>query len=315
MGLEGARARISRTSRWLPGSFQPCRSRRTGYRFLFHGQPTDTHTQGHKTLTQSPAQRPQEGLCHIHIWCLMDEWAREGGKEKGKRGEGGTERGQKEGSREGRREEGRLFAHTSKLPLLNFFPLNTLASPPSSDQKPLWAVLLGCNSTWMVLLNFHSSPCEEGPVFTTFCRSGNWGLESFNNLPKQWKTLFSWAPKSLQTVTEAMKLKDACWVPKNWCLWIVVLEDSWESLGLQGDLTSQSKGNQSWIFIGKTDAEAETPILWPPDAKNWLIGKDPDAGKDWGGRRRGRQRMRWLDGITNSRKWVWASSMSWWWTG
>ena len=57
------------------------------------------------------------------------------------------------------------------------------------------------------------------------------------------------------------------------------------------------KGNQSWIFIGRTDAEAETPKLWPPDGKNWLIGKDPDAGKDWR-RERGRQRMRWLDGIT-----------------
>ena len=60
------------------------------------------------------------------------------------------------------------------------------------------------------------------------------------------------------------------------------------------------KGNQSWIFIGRTDAEAEAPILWPPDAKNWLIGKDPDARKDEGERRRGRQRMRWLDGITDS---------------
>ena len=57
--------------------------------------------------------------------------------------------------------------------------------------------------------------------------------------------------------------------------------DSWESLGLQGDPTIHPKGNQSWIFIGRTDAEAETPILWPPDAKNWLIWKDPDAGKDW----------------------------------
>ena len=60
------------------------------------------------------------------------------------------------------------------------------------------------------------------------------------------------------------------------------------------------KGNQSWIFIGRTDAEAETPILWPPDAKNWLIRKDPDSGKDWRQRRRGWQRMRWLDGITDS---------------
>ena len=58
-------------------------------------------------------------------------------------------------------------------------------------------------------------------------------------------------------------------------------EDSWESLGLQGDQTSQSKENQSWIFIGRPDAEAETPILWPPDVKSWLTEKDPDAGKDW----------------------------------
>ena len=57
-------------------------------------------------------------------------------------------------------------------------------------------------------------------------------------------------------------------------------EDSSESLGLQGD-TVNPKGNQSWIFFGRTDAEAETPILWPPDMKNWLTGKDPDAGKDW----------------------------------
>ena len=59
------------------------------------------------------------------------------------------------------------------------------------------------------------------------------------------------------------------------------------------------KGNQSWIFFGRTDAETETPIFWPPDAKNWLIGKDPDAGKDWE-REKGRQRMKWLDGITGS---------------
>ena len=59
------------------------------------------------------------------------------------------------------------------------------------------------------------------------------------------------------------------------------------------------KGNQSWIFIGRTDAEAETPIRWPSETKNWLLGKDRDAGKDWSGRRRGWQRMSWLDGITN----------------
>ena len=59
-------------------------------------------------------------------------------------------------------------------------------------------------------------------------------------------------------------------------------EDSWESLVLQGDPTSPPKGNQSQVFIGRTDVEAETPILWPPDAKSWLTWKDPDAGKDWG---------------------------------
>ena len=58
-------------------------------------------------------------------------------------------------------------------------------------------------------------------------------------------------------------------------------EDSWESLGCKEIKPINPKGNQAWIFIGRTDAEAETPILWPPDAKNWLIGKDPDAGKDW----------------------------------
>ena len=58
-------------------------------------------------------------------------------------------------------------------------------------------------------------------------------------------------------------------------------EHSWASLGQQGDPTSLTKENQSWIFIGRTDVEVETPILWPPDAKSWLIGKDPDAGKDW----------------------------------
>ena len=60
------------------------------------------------------------------------------------------------------------------------------------------------------------------------------------------------------------------------------------------------KGDQSWVFTERTDAEAETPILWPPDVKSQLIGKDPDAGRDWGRRRRGKQRMRWLDGITDS---------------
>ena len=64
-------------------------------------------------------------------------------------------------------------------------------------------------------------------------------------------------------------------------------EDSWESLGLQGDPTGPPKGDNSWVFIGRTDAEAETPILWPPDVKSWFIGKDLEAGKDWGQEEKG----------------------------
>ena len=145
---------------------------------------------------------------------------------------------------------------------------------------------------------------------------------------KQWQTLIWGAPKSLQMVTAAMKLRHLLlgrrvminldsilksrhyfankglssqsygfssshewmweldhkerWVPKNWCFWIVVLEKTLESpLDCKEIQPVHPKGNQSWIFIGRTDAEAETPILWSPDANSWLIWKDPDAGKDW----------------------------------
>ena len=144
---------------------------------------------------------------------------------------------------------------------------------------------------------------------------------------KEWEILFSWAPKSLQMVTAAMKLKDICfleeklwqprehirkqshyfankvpsrqshwflhvwmweldhiesWAPNNWCFCNVVLEKTLKSLLDCKEIKSVNpKGNQSWIFIGRTDAEAETPILWPPDAKKWLIWKDPDVVKDW----------------------------------
>ena len=138
---------------------------------------------------------------------------------------------------------------------------------------------------------------------------------------------FGGTPKSLQMVTAAMKLKDACsleeiyeprlltkkqrhyfankgpssqgygfssshvwmweldykesWAPKNWCFQTVVLEKTLESpLDCKEIQPVHPKGNQSWIFIGRTDVEAETLILWPLDAKNWLTGKDPDAGKD-----------------------------------
>ena len=92
------------------------------------------------------------------------------------------------------------------------------------------------------------------------------------------------------------------WAPKNWCVWTVVLKKILESPLDSKEIKSvHPKGNQSWIFIGRTDAEAETPVLWLPAVKNQLIWKDPDAGKDWGWRRRGWQRMRWLDGIIESK--------------
>ena len=145
---------------------------------------------------------------------------------------------------------------------------------------------------------------------------------------KQWLTLCSGAPKSLQMVTAAMKLKDVyslegklwptyikkqrpyfankasssqdygfstghvwmweldykeCWAPKNWCFRTVVLDKTLESpLDCKEIQPVHPKGDQSWVFIRRTDVEAETPILWPPDVKSWLIWKDPDAGKDWG---------------------------------
>ena len=89
------------------------------------------------------------------------------------------------------------------------------------------------------------------------------------------------------------------WMLKNWCFWTEVLEKTLESpLDCEEMKPVNPKGNQSWLFIGRTDVEAETPILGAPPAKSWLIGKDPDAGRNWGRRRRGRQRMRWLDGVT-----------------
>ena len=73
------------------------------------------------------------------------------------------------------------------------------------------------------------------------------------------------------------------WAPKNWCFWTVALEKTLESpMDCKEIQPVHPKGDPSWVFIGRTDAEAETPILWPPDEKNWLIGKDPDAGRDWG---------------------------------
>jgi len=104
------------------------------------------------------------------------------------------------------------------------------------------------------------------------------------------------------------------WALKNWCFWTVMLDKTLaSSLDCKEIKPVNPKGNQSWIFIERTDAETEAPILWLPDTKNRLTGKDPDASvQDWGRRRRGWQRKKRLDGITNSMAWVWANSWIWW---
>ena len=91
------------------------------------------------------------------------------------------------------------------------------------------------------------------------------------------------------------------WVPKNWCFWTVVLEKTLESpLDSKETQPVSPKGNQSWIFIERTDAEAETPVLWPPDAKNQLLGKYPDPGKDWRQEEKGTTEDEMVYGITDS---------------
>ena len=93
------------------------------------------------------------------------------------------------------------------------------------------------------------------------------------------------------------------WMLKSWWFWIVMLEHhNWieSPLGRKEIKPTDPKGNQPWIFFGRTDAEAEAPIIWPPDAKSWLIGKDPEAGKDWRQEEKGWQTMRWLEGIIDS---------------
>ena len=105
------------------------------------------------------------------------------------------------------------------------------------------------------------------------------------------------------------------WAPKNWCFWTVVLKKTLESrLDSKEIQTVHSEGDQPWDFFGGNDAKAETPVLWPPHAKSWLIGKDSDAGRDWGkkkGTTEDKMRMasltRWM--------WIWVNSGSWWWTG
>ena len=107
------------------------------------------------------------------------------------------------------------------------------------------------------------------------------------------------------------------WAPMNWCFWTVVLGKTPESpLECKEIQQVHPKGNQSWIFVRRTDVEAETPILWPPDSKNWVIAKDPDAWKRLKAGREGDDRG-WDGWMASLTQWtgVWVNSGSWWWTG
>ena len=106
------------------------------------------------------------------------------------------------------------------------------------------------------------------------------------------------------------------WVLKNWCFWIVVLEKTLENpLDCKEIQPVPPKGNQSWVLIGRTDAKAETSILWLPDVKNWLTGKDLDVGKDWRQEEKTTTgRHGWMASPTQW-TWVWLDSGGWWWTG
>ena len=116
------------------------------------------------------------------------------------------------------------------------------------------------------------------------------------------ESIDSWLILCIITGIYMMMKRLVLTLQKRACLTILTeLEKTLESpLDCKEIQPVNPKGDQSWVFIGRTDAEAETPILWPPDVKSWLIGKDTDAGKDWRQEEKGRQRMRYLDGITDS---------------
>ena len=135
------------------------------------------------------------------------------------------------------------------------------------------------------------------------------GRKAMTNLDIILKSRYSFANKSQSSQSYGFSSSHVwmwkldhkeSWVPKNWCFWIVVLEKTLESpLDCKEIQQVHPKGNQCWILIGRTDAEAETPILWPPDAKNWHTGKDPDAGQDWR-QKKGTTEDEMVGGITDS---------------
>ena len=146
-----------------------------------------------------------------------------------------------------------------------------------------------CGGIWVLF--WWKGPCSDGDCIHEIKRCLLLGRKAMTNLDSILKS----RDLNLSTKFHLVKAKvfpgamygweldyKESWAPKNWCFWTVMLEKMLESLLDCKEIKPVNpKGNQSWIFTGRTDAEAETPILWPPDTKNWLIGKDTDAGKDW----------------------------------
>ena len=163
---------------------------------------------------------------------------------------------------------------------------------------------------WQTLLFFGSKITADGDCSHEIKRCLFLGRKGMTNLDSILNSIHITLPTKVHSPSYGFSISHVLmweldykesWALKNWCFWTVVLEKTLESsLDCKEIQTVHPKENQSWIFIGRTDAEAETPILWLPDAKNWLIWKTLMLRKIEGNRRIGQQRMRWLDGITDS---------------
>ena len=170
------------------------------------------------------------------------------------------------------------------------------------EVKELASNQVASSSTYAMHCATTNQGACDSQVYVLICRFANKGLYSQ-----------SYAFSSSHIWMSELNHKKG-WAPKNWCFWTAVLEKTLVSpLDSKEIKLVNPKGNQSWIFIGRTDAKTEAPILWPPDTKSWLIRKDPDAGKDWGQEEKGTtkdemaSRPQWT--------WVWARTGRWWTTG
>ena len=167
------------------------------------------------------------------------------------------------------------------------------------------------NNTGKFIEHTYSPICEKWSASNSVMPNSLWPHGLYN----------PWNPLGPNTEGGSLSLLQGIWMweldlKEGWALKNCgAREDSGESLGLQGDQPVNPKGNQSWIFIGRTDAKAEAPMFWPPDVKNWLIGKDPDAGKDWRQEEKGTtedEMVRWHHWL-NGHEFEQTGSL--WWTG